>query len=317
NRIRVLKKGIRYIPDSVRLYKALAELSNEEDASVLLNSAIEHYPLHVEMWFALERNDEKAMLLLDKARQRGVTLAKACDRGVTQRVWMKSALVERELGKIEEERELLLEGLKQFPSFYKLWLMLGQLEDRLAERAKKQGQYEKWHAHKQEAKSVYCSGLKRCPDCIPLWLSLAKIEKETSDFSTFRAVLTVAQEKNPKNPELMLASIRAEVVQISKGDPFQQKLSKREVDLWICRSMQECPKSGILWATIIDLGPPHCRQIMCGVALAICEEDPHVLAAAAKILWAEGSVDDGRMVLNSVVTAFPDIGDFWALFYKL
>ncbi|AXQ73435.1 hypothetical protein AWY89_10825 [Pasteurella multocida subsp. multocida] len=74
-------------------------------------------------------------------------LAKARERGGTERVWMKSAIVERELGNTEEEKRLLKEGLKLFPSFFKLWLMLGQLEDRLGRL--------------EQAKEAYESGLKR------------------------------------------------------------------------------------------------------------------------------------------------------------
>ena len=43
---------------------------------------------------------------------------------------MKSAIVERELGNAASERKILEEGLAKFPYFDKLWLMLGQLEER-------------------------------------------------------------------------------------------------------------------------------------------------------------------------------------------
>lgn len=42
---------------------------------------------------------------------------------------MKSALVERELGNVEGQRALLLEGIRRFSDFDKLHLMLGQLEE--------------------------------------------------------------------------------------------------------------------------------------------------------------------------------------------
>lgn len=58
-------------------------------------------------------------------------LAKAIDRGGTERVGMKSAIVERELANYVEERRLLDKELKRFPLFFKLWLKLGQLEERL------------------------------------------------------------------------------------------------------------------------------------------------------------------------------------------
>lgn len=75
--------------------------------------------------FKLEfENNELARgrLILDKAR--------ASESGSTQRVWMKSAIVERELGDDKAEHKVLQEGIARFAYFDKLWLMLGQLEER-------------------------------------------------------------------------------------------------------------------------------------------------------------------------------------------
>lgn len=70
-----------------------------------------------------ENNElERARAILDKAR--------ASDSSSTQRVWMKSAIVERELGDAQAEGRVLQEGIAKFPYFDKLWLMLGQLEER-------------------------------------------------------------------------------------------------------------------------------------------------------------------------------------------
>ncbi|THG20854.1 hypothetical protein TEA_008296 [Camellia sinensis var. sinensis] len=91
-----------------------------------------------------------------------------------------------------EERRLLDEGLKLFPSFFKLWLMLGQLEERLG--------------NLEQAKEAYESGLKHCSSCIPLWLSLANLEEKMNGLSKARAVLTMARKKNAQNPELWLAA---------------------------------------------------------------------------------------------------------------
>jgi pre-mRNA-processing factor 6 len=43
---------------------------------------------------------------------------------------MKSAIVEREAGDAAAERALLGEALRRFPAFWKLYLMMGQLEER-------------------------------------------------------------------------------------------------------------------------------------------------------------------------------------------
>jgi len=39
---------------------------------------------------------------------------------VSERVWMKSAIVEREVGDVAEERRLLAEGLDKFPTAWKV-----------------------------------------------------------------------------------------------------------------------------------------------------------------------------------------------------
>ncbi len=58
---------------------------------------------------------------------------------------------------MEEEQRLLEEGLQRFPAFDKLWLMLGQLEERRGRTA--------------AARTAYQNGLKRCihrSECVPV-----------------------------------------------------------------------------------------------------------------------------------------------------
>ncbi|XP_045789815.1 protein STABILIZED1-like [Trifolium pratense] len=302
----LLRKAVTYRPQAEVLWLMGAKekwLAGDVPAArAILQEAYAAIPNSEEIWlaaFKLEfenHESERARMLLAKARE----------RGGTARVWMKSAIVERELGNIEEERKLLNEGLKQFPSFYKLWLMLGQLEERLAEAAKQQDQPKKWHALKMEAKKVYDSGLKSCPNSVPLWLSLASLEKEMSGLSKARAVFSRAQKKNPQNPELLLAAIRAE---LKHG-------CKNVADRLMSTALQQCPKSGILWAASIELAPRPERKGKSKDALNICGHDPHVIAAVAKLFWIDRKVDKARSWLNRAVTLAPDIGDFWALCYK-
>ncbi|VVB09608.1 unnamed protein product [Arabis nemorensis] len=147
-------------------------------------------------------------------------------------MWMKSAIVERELGTVEEERRLLKEGVKQFPSFFKLWLMLGQLEER--------------SKHPEQAKNAYSSGLKHCPECIPLSLSLADLEEKVNGLNKARVVLTNARNKNPKAEELWLAAIRAEL----------RHGNKKEAERLMSKDLQVSPQSGILLAADIEMAPP-------------------------------------------------------------
>ena len=91
----------------------------------ILSAAFAANPDSEGIWlaaFKLEfenREPERARALLSKAREHPAAS--------TPRVWMKSAVVERELGDPVAERQLLLDGLARFPDFDKLHLMLGQL----------------------------------------------------------------------------------------------------------------------------------------------------------------------------------------------
>ncbi|KAL7000360.1 Protein STABILIZED1 [Sarracenia purpurea var. burkii] len=288
----LLRKAVTYRPQAEVLWLMGAKekwlAGDVPSARAILQKAYVAIPNSEEIWlaaFKLEfenHEPERARMLLAKARE----------RGGTERVWMKSAIVERELGNTDEERGLLDEGLKRFPLFFKLWLMLGQLEERLG--------------HLEQAKEVYESGLKHCPSCIPLWLSLANLDEKMNRLSKARAVLTMARKKNPQNPELWLPAVRAE----SKHG------YKKEADILMAKALQECPNSGILWAASIEMVPRPQRKTKSMDALKKCDHDPHVIAAVAKLFWHDRKVDKARNWLNRAVTLAPDIGDFWALYYK-
>ncbi|XBH58546.1 hypothetical protein VPH35_079959 [Triticum aestivum] len=189
-------------------------------------------------------------------------------------------------------RRLLEEGLKLFASFFELWLMLGQMEDRMGRGAK--------------AKEVYENALKHCPGCIPLWLSLASLEERINGLSKSRAFLTLARKKNPATPELWLAAIRAEL----------RHGNNKEADSLLAKALQECPTSGILWAAAIEMVPRAQRKSKSSDAIKRCDHDPHVIAAVAKLFWHDRKVDKARSWFNRAASLAPDIGDFRALYYK-
>ncbi|GAV70443.1 PRP1_N domain-containing protein/TPR_14 domain-containing protein [Cephalotus follicularis] len=288
----LLRKAVTYRPQAEVLWLMGAKekwLAGDVPAArAILQEAYAAIPNSEEIWlaaFKLEfenHEPERARMLLAKARE----------RGGTERVWMKSAIVEREFGNTPEERRLLNEGLKRFPSFFKLWLMLGQLEERL-------GQFDK-------AKEAYDLGIQHCPNCIPLWLSLANLQERLAGLSKARAVLTMSRNKNPQNPELWLAAVRAEL----------RHGYKKEADILMAKALQECPTSGILWAASIEMVPRPQRRTKSLDALKKCDHDSHVIAAVAKLFWHDRKVDKARSWLNKAVTLAPDIGDFWGLYYK-
>ncbi|KAG7539758.1 PRP1 splicing factor N-terminal [Arabidopsis thaliana x Arabidopsis arenosa] len=291
----VLRKAVTYLPQAEVLWLMCAKekwLAGDIPAARgILQEAHAAIPNSEEIWlaaFKLEfesREVERARMILAKARE----------RGTTGRVWMKSAIVERELGNVEEERRLLEEGVKKFPAFFKLWLMLGQLGERFR--------------HLEQAKNAYKSGLKHCPECTPLWLSLADLEEKVNGLNKARAVLTLARKKNPKADKLWLAAVRAEI----------RHGNKREAERLMSKALQESPKSGILLAADIEMaGPCQLPQTKIDDALKKCvkKEEAHVTATVAKIFWKDRKVNKARLLFEQTVTLDPDNGDFWALYYK-
>ncbi|EFJ27774.1 hypothetical protein SELMODRAFT_172051 [Selaginella moellendorffii] len=288
----LLKRAVGYCPQAEVLWLMGAKekwlAGDVEGAREILTAAYVAIPNSEEIWlaaFKLEfenREPERAKILLAKAR----------DRGCSERVWMKSAIVERELGKVAEERKLLEDGLKLYPSFHKLWLMLGQLEERV-------GNFE-------AARSVYERALEKCPASTPLWLSAAQLEEKVGGISRARAMLTTARLKNRENPELWLAAIRAET----------RAGNWKEADALMAKALQECRQSGLLWAANVEMVPRAQRKTKSFDAIKNSEQDPYVIAAVGKFFWQDRKVEKARNWMNRAVTFAPDVGDFWALLYK-
>ncbi|XP_071711129.1 protein STABILIZED1-like [Rutidosis leptorrhynchoides] len=268
------------------------------EAREILKVAYSKCPDFEEIWnaaFKLEYENKE----LERAR---ACLAKARNEneggGRPERMWMKSAVVERELKNVAGERRLLDEGLGLFPWFFKLWLMLGQLEERL----------DRLH----EARDAYKSGVKHCPNSIPIWLSLAKVEERiSSSILVVTDVLKMGRKRNPKDPQLWLAGIRAEKSELVAVRLMEKALKE-------CRGSKN---SGILLAYSIEMSSTS-EEWKTLVSKMKCEEedeDPHVIAAIGNKLFSDDGntqVDEARIWLNRAVSVAPDIGDFWAFLYK-
>ena len=229
---------------------------------------------------------ERARIILAKARGEGEARVPASS---TQRVWMKSAVVERELGDTAEERRLLRAALERFPYFDKLWLMLGQLEQRGGAVA--------------AARLAYQNGLKRCISSVPLWRvrrfqsgcvlicpaqwcsllppgsaagsafacspssrhppspsghvaidisvqAAARLEEQAGNMSKARAILEQGRHKNKGNEELWLISVRTE---LRAGLPkAADSLMAKALQVTAPPLGQHCAcKHGLMWSSTL------------------------------------------------------------------
>ncbi|KAI3436782.1 hypothetical protein D9Q98_006193 [Chlorella vulgaris] len=290
----LLRKAVQYCPQAEVLWLMAAKekwLSGDvAGARSVLEEAFVRNPDSEEIWLAAFKVEfenaelDRARLILGKAREH--------PPASTARVWMKSAMVEREAGGVDRERDLLQEGIRRFPYFWKLHIMLGQLEERLG--------------NTDAARLAYAAGIKRCLDCIPLWVAAARLEERAGNVARARALLEQGRLKNPKNALLWLAAVRTEL----------RAQNTKAGEALMAKALQECPDSGELWAETIRITPRPQRRSRSVDALKKCNDDPFVVAVVAGAFWEDRKVDKARSWFNRAVTLNPDIGDFWASYYK-
>eukprot|EP00882_Tetradesmus_deserticola_P002717 GHRQ01002888.1.p1 GENE.GHRQ01002888.1~~GHRQ01002888.1.p1 ORF type:complete len:911 (+),score=473.90 GHRQ01002888.1:1197-3929(+) len=290
----LLKRAVSYCPQAEVLWLMAAKerwlAGDVPGARAILAEAFAANPDSEDVWlaaFKLEfENDEpqRARALLAKARETSTAS--------TARVWMKSAIVEREAGDAAAERGLLTEGLRRFPGFWKLHLMMGQLEAR--------------EGKTEACRAAYAAGLKRCSDCVPLWRAAAALEEAQGSVGRARAMLEQARHRNPKQPELWLAAIRTE----------QRAGSTKAAEALLAKALQDCPNSGLLWAEAVAMAPRPQRRTKAADAMKRCDNDPHVIAAVATLFWADRKIDKARSWWSRSVTLDPDIGDHWAQLWR-
>ena len=150
-------------------------------------------------------------------------------------------------GNTEEEQRLLEEGLQRFPAFDKLWLMLGQLEERRGRAAAARTAYQnglKRCIHRCETVcQLPCDTTTACTCCarrrfslelcrlfgrfagrlplylltccawwcsVALWRSAARLEEQGGSVARARALLEQGRSKNLKEPDIWLAAVRTE-----------------------------------------------------------------------------------------------------------
>ncbi|CDY48448.1 BnaA08g11570D [Brassica napus] len=171
----VLRKAVLYLPQVEALWLMGAKekwLAGDVSAArVILQEANAAIPNSEEIWlaaFKLEFENKE----LERAR---MILGKARERGGTGRVWMKSAVFERELGNVEEERRLLEEGKK-----------LNGLN---------------------KARVILTNARKRCPEEDELWLAAIRVELRHGNKKEAERLMSKALQELSKSGILLAADI--------------------------------------------------------------------------------------------------------------
>ncbi|ESS33240.1 putative U5 snRNP-associated subunit [Toxoplasma gondii RUB] len=211
----------------------------------------------------------------------------------TQKVWIQSVQLERQVGDYDAAIALCEEALKSHAECPKLWMIGGQLH---REHPTKKDE--------EKAAEVFQRGTVVCCRSVPLWLCAVDCQREQGKWSVARAILEKAKLRNPKNPELWHAAIRIEV-EAGNKQMAQHVASK---------AVQECPNSGLVWAEAIFLEEKSAQTHKAVDALTKCENDVHLVLAVACLFWKEGKISKARKWLNRSVTLDASFGDAWAAF---
>mmetsp|Transcript_6442 Transcript_6442/g.12114 ORF Transcript_6442/g.12114 Transcript_6442/m.12114 type:complete len:978 (+) Transcript_6442:32-2965(+) len=288
----LLKKAVQFCPNAEVLWLMWAKekwvSGDVEGAREILKQAFAANTDAEEVWVAAVKLEVETKEFT-RARK---LLSKARERASTERIWMKSAVLERRLGNIEVCQKLLEDGTLRYPTFDKMWMMLGQLHSAKGDT--------------DTARKVYKQAVKKCPKSTALWLCYANLEIDAKQYSRARSLLETARMRIPKDPELWLAAIQVE----------ERARNKTVVKQLMAKALQECSTAGILWAHAIATDPPPARKSRSYDALKRCSDDPHVFVAVAKLFWLDGKQRKARNWFNRAITVNPNLGDAWAWFYR-
>ena len=229
-----------------------------------------------------ENNEpERARILLSKARE----------RAGTERVWMKSIVLERNLGDLGAALKLLGQALRVHGRFWKLHLIKAQIEERL----------ERFDA----ARESLARAVKMCPDCVPVWSGAAALEEKQGQGSKARSILEVARLKNTQAPMLWLEAVRLE----------RRAGNRKAAMTLMAKALQQCRSAGVLWAEAIAMEPRAQQKTKSSDALKACDNDPYVIMAVSRLFWRDRKEEKARSWCNRAVTLDPDLGDAWGNYY--
>ena len=229
----------------------------------------------------------------DEIKRARALLNKARARAETPRVWMKSCLLEREAGNHKEEERLLKLAQTKFPSFDKLWMMMGQA----AARRDAVG----------EAREAYRDGLRHCPESVTLWILASRLEESNVGPVKARTILNKARVQNPASDNVWLESIKVEE---RAGEASHAKSL-------LSMAMKACPNSGLLWAHQVSSATRAQKKSVSIAALKKCDRDARVILAVAVVFLKERKISKARKWLNRAVALDDDFGDAWAALYRL
>lgn len=270
------------------------------DARSILMQAFDINSKSEQIWLAAVKLEwenkelQRARLLLNKARE----------FASSERVCLKSILLERELNEVDVMISLLNQSISKYPSFFKFYLIGGQVYEGLSESTPSEFR----NGHIEKAIEYYQNGIRACSEqstTTPLIVSLMKLYEKVGNISKARSIIELYKLKQIKNEILWLENIRLE----------RRHNNVKYADNLMAKALQEVPTSGILWAE--DLLTCHKTKTKSKSidALKKCDNNAIVIIAIARLFEKDNKILKARKWYNRGVTLTPDFGDGWIYYY--
>lgn len=291
---RVLEDGIVECSNDEVLWLMLAKekwkRDGTEGARQVLRRGFEANPESESIWLAAAKVETECGEF-EKARKilRRVGLK-------TARVYMKCALLERQVGNEEAEIELLRQGVEKHPEAEKLWLMLAQMYERNCKGRAMNLKY---------ANEVYMKGVKHCKKSVALWIGYGRNEEETHSRAKGRAIFEKGRMycKGMQNVDLLWRE--CVYLEVRDNNIIQANSVLR-------RALLECKNSGKLWALSIGLAGRSEQKAKSVDAIKHCPHEAEVLLEVAKYIWRSGKIEKARSWMNRSTEMNNELGDTWA-----
>ncbi|PVH97188.1 TPR-like protein [Periconia macrospinosa] len=291
--LQILERAVTICPQSESLWLMYArdmwQAGDAEGARRVLARSFEQVSQNENLYvraveFEVEAgNYDQARNFLRLARQ----------TSATDRIYFKSAVLERQLGSFETALDLCNQGLQTWPGSWKLHAVKGQIYQSLSKL--------------KEAEEAFSTGTRSVPKAPVLYVLLSRTQEKAGAIVKARSTLDRGRQQNPKNPILLCEAVRLERRQ--NNIHAAQKI--------MAGALQECPTSGLLWAEkIMHLESRTQRKPRALEAIKKVEKDPLLFVVVARIFWAERRLEKAATWFTKAVVLDPDYGDAWVWYWK-
>ncbi|KAF5317686.1 hypothetical protein D9619_012531 [Psilocybe cf. subviscida] len=340
----ILAYALRVFPERRALWRRAAELEKahgtRQSLTALLDRAVSHCPQAEVLWLmaakeqwlagdvpaareVLERafvaNPESEQIWLAAVKLEAENgefavarelLVRARTVADTERIWMKSAVFERQQNQLDAALATLQTALGKFPKFAKLYMIQGQIHQS--------------RGVLPQARAAYAAGIKACPKEPVLWIHASRLEEADGKSIKARALLEKGRLVNPANDILWAESVAVEArasgasntTSIANTSTAAAVGSSPQAKAMLARALQECATSGLLWSIALFAEPRASRKTKSVDALRKTKDHPLVVCTVARVLWADRVIERSREWFGRATATDPDLGDIWAWWLK-